>query len=320
MRRLPHSKHFECGNCATRFLSIFGGIIKLPLTRLRDAQGVLPTDSTLSTQSPTQARGHWSGKVRKSLTPLKVSLVVLALGSFIIYQGFGGKALPEISRKYLQFFRPTPSLQNTPATSEPKNPPEGALVSNSTNLSKLEDKQAAPAVLPDEEKSPSENISAQGAPLPAPDPLASAARSVQIKIKRGESLSRIIAQHYPENKEIGLVAIILANPKINRDGIIYSGQVLKLPKLDSTDKTIQLQDNLFYALYGIYYYDADLKRETLWLNKNQVRFLVRSSKGSKGKNINRIILGGYETKDDFGKSSAEYKNQIKIRSHVLKGF
>lgn len=309
MRLMPCSKHFECGNCAARFLSIFGGIIKLPLTRLRKAQGVLQTDSTFSAQSPKNERGHWYGKVRKSLTLVKVSLVILALGSLIFYQGFGGKAAPEISRKFLQFLRITSPPQERLVISEPKSSPERELVSNRTNLPKPEEKQEAPFVFPDEGKSPSANIPPKVAPSAEQDPLASATQSFQIEIKRGESLARIIAQHYPENEQIGLVAIILANPEIYKDDFIYSGQVLKLPKLDSTDKTIQLQDNLFYILYGRYYSDADLTKDTLWLNKNKVRYLVRSTKDSKGRNVSRVILGGYETKDDLEKALQSVKTK-----------
>ena len=309
MRRLPRSKHYECATCATRFLSIFGGIIRLPLTRFRQAPGVLPTDSTSSTQSPRQERGPWPGKVRQSCTPMNVSLVILALGIFIIYQGFGGKLLPEIAQKYRQFLPITSPPRAGSAISESKNSPAGESVSTGTNLPKPAAMQAAPAVLPDEAKSPPDNIAAKGAPLPAPEPLASAARSFQIEVKKGESLGGIIAHHYPGNKQLGLVAIILANPDIHKDDLIYSGQVLKLPKLDSKDQTIQLQDNLFYGFYGSYYSAADLKRDTLRLNEKQIRFLIRSSKDPKGKNINRIILGGYETQDDFAKALQTLKTK-----------
>ena len=309
MRRLPRSKHYECATCATRFLSIFGGIIRLPLTRFRQAPGVLPANSTSSTQSPRQERGPRSGKVRQYLTPVSVSLVILALGILIIYQGFEGKALLEISRKYLQFLPITSPPQAGPVISEPKNSPAGESVSTRTNPPKPAAKPEAPAVLPDEGKSPPENMPAKGAPLPAPEPLASAARSFQIEVKKGESLGGIIAHHYPGNKQLGLVAIILANPDIHKDDLIYSGQVLKLPKLDSKDQTIQLQDNLFYGFYGSYYSAADLKKDTLRLNEKQIRFLIRSSKDPKGKNLNRIILGGYQTQDDFAKALQSLKTQ-----------
>ena len=82
-----------------------------------------------------------------------------------------------------------------------------------------------------------------------------------------------------------------------------------MPKLDSKDQTIQLQDNLFYGFYGSYYSAADLKRDTLRLNEKQIRFLIRSTKDPKGKNINRIILGGYETQDDFAKALQTLKTK-----------
>src|SRR5271157_5980829 len=227
MRRLPRSKHYECATCATRFLSIFGGIIRLPLTRSRQAPGVLPTDATSATQSPRQERGPWYGKVRQAFTPVKVSLVILVLGSLIIYQGFGGKARQELSRKFRQFLPISSPPQAGPAISEPKNSPEGELVSNGTNLPKPEEKQAAPAVLPDAAKSPPVHIPAQDAPLPGPAPLARPAQFSKIMIKKGDNIGRIIAHYYPDNQQIGLVAIILANPAIHQDNIIYSGQVLK---------------------------------------------------------------------------------------------
>src|SRR5450759_4791679 len=179
MRRIPCSKHFECGNCEARFLSIFGGIMKLPLTRLRETKGIVQTDLTFSNQSPRKERGPWSGKFRKSLTLVGVSLVILALSSFIIYLGFGGQALQENSRIFLQFLRITSVPQDTLVTSEPKHSPEGELVSTKT------------------------------------ESLESSAQPSQIKIKKGENLSKIIAQHYPENQQIGLIAILLANPKIS---------------------------------------------------------------------------------------------------------
>jgi hypothetical protein len=240
---------------------------------------------------------------------VKVSLLILALGSLIIYQGFGGKTRQELSRKFRQFLPISSPPQAGPAISEPKNSPEGELVSNGTNLPKPEEKPAAPAVLPDAAKSPPVHIPAQDAPLPGPAPLARPAQFSKIMIKKGDNIGRIIAHYYPDNQQIGLVAIILANPAIHQDNIIYSGQVLKVPKLDSQDKTFQLPDNLFYYFYGSHYSAADLKKDTLWLNQKQVRFSVKSTKDANGKNINRIILGGYETKDDFAKALQSLKTK-----------
>jgi LysM repeat protein len=299
MRLLPCSKHFECNNCNARFLSVFGGIMKLPLTRLRKAQDVLQTDLTSSTQSPRQERGHGSGKVRKSLTLVGVSLVLIALSSFIIYLGFGGQAVQENSRKFLQFLRITCVPQGAPVTSEPKHSPEGELVSTKTDLPKPEEKKEAPAIVPGEGKSPVASIPAEVAPSPEPESLENSTQPSQIKIKKGATLSKIIGQNYPENQQIGLIAIMLANPEISKDYMIYAGQVIKLPQIDLTDNIIKLQDNFYYGLYGQYYSENDFKKHTLWLDKKSVKFIVRDTKDLAGKNVHLVILGGYEKKEDL---------------------
>ena len=158
MRLIPRSKHFECGNCDARFLSIFGGIMKLPLTRLKKAQSVSQTDLICSIQSPGKERARWFGKICKSLTPATASLVILALGCVIIYQGFRGKAMQQISQRFLQLLPEASTPQDGLIISEPKNLPKGELVTNRTNLPKPEEKKEAPSVLPDKGKSPSANI------------------------------------------------------------------------------------------------------------------------------------------------------------------
>jgi hypothetical protein len=308
MRLIPYSKQFECDNCDARLLSIFGGIMKLPLTHLKEAQSVSQTDLTSSIQSPMKERARWLGKFCK-LYLVTTGLVILALSSFIIYQGFGGKAVQEISRRFLYFLPKGSTPQDGLIISEPKNLPKGELVTNRTNLPEPEEKKAAPSVLPEERKPSSANILAEAEPSPEKESLANAPQSSQIDIKRGESLARIVAQHYPENEQIGLVAIILANPEIYKDDLIYFRQVLKLPKVNSIDKTIQLQDNLFYILYGRYYSDVDLKMHTLWLNKKKIRFIVRNTKDSKGRNVHRVILGGYETKEELEKAMQSIKTK-----------
>lgn len=311
MRRIPRSKYFECGNCDARFLSIFGRIMKLPLTRLREAPGVLQTDLSCSTQSPGQERAHWFGKIYKYLTPVKISLVILALGSFIIYQGLGGKEMQQIYRRSLQFLPKASTPQDGPIISEPENLPEGELVRNRTNLPKPEEKKEPPSVLPDEGKSAAAHIFAKVAPSPEPESLAIFTQPSQIQIKRGESLARIIAQHYPKNQQIGLVAIMLANPEISNNYLIYAGQVLKLPQLDLTDKIIELQDNSYYSLYGRYYLDDDFKKHKLWLNKKKVKYFVKNNKDLKGKTVHLIILGGYEKKEDLKETLQSIKNNSK---------
>lgn len=272
--------------------------MKLPLPHVREAQGVLQTNLTFSTQSPRKERGNRSRKVRKSLTSVNVSLVILALGIFIIYQGFGGKAVQEISSKFTQFLRITSPPHDGLVISEPKNSPEGELVSNRKNLPKPEEKKEAPSVLPDERKSSIANIRDSG-PSDALESLAISTQPSQIEIKKGESLSVVISKYYPKNQQIGLVAIMLANPEISKDYFIFPGQILKLPQLDPADQIIKLQNNLYYSLYGRFYSDKDLNKNMFLLNKNNIKYLVWNTKDAKKKAVHLIIFGGYEKKDDL---------------------
>jgi hypothetical protein len=129
--------------------------------------------------------------------------------------------------------------------------------------------------------------------------LAISTQPSQIEIKKGESLSVVISKYYPKNQQIGLVAIMLANPEISKDYFIFPGQILKLPQLDPTDQIIKLQNNLYYSLYGRFYSDKDLNKNIFLLKKNNIKYLVWNTNDSKKKAIHLIIFGGYEKKDDL---------------------
>jgi Transglycosylase SLT domain/LysM domain len=121
----------------------------------------------------------------------------------------------------------------------------------------------------------------------------------QIVVQKGDSLGKIITQYYPKQEKLGLQAIILANPEISREDVIFPGQTLKLPRINVSAQAVQLPDQLRYALYGSYYSAASWEGDKPWLEKNQVRFLVRETRESTGRVIHRVFLGGYEKVSDL---------------------
>jgi hypothetical protein len=121
----------------------------------------------------------------------------------------------------------------------------------------------------------------------------------KVVVQKGDSLGKFITQYYPGQEKLGLEATILANPEISRENVIYPGQALNLPRIDVSAQAIQLQDQQFYALYGRYYSAASWEGDKPWLEKNQVRFLVRETRESTGRVIHRVFLGGYETVSDL---------------------
>jgi hypothetical protein len=115
----------------------------------------------------------------------------------------------------------------------------------------------------------------------------------------GESLGRIANRSYPANNKLGLVALILANPEIDNENKIFAGQALYLPEINFPKETIRLKDQGFYAVYGLYQSAASLKKDTVWLEKKQVHFVIRDTTGTRGMVVHRVFLGGYETEEEL---------------------
>ncbi len=117
--------------------------------------------------------------------------------------------------------------------------------------------------------------------------------------KEDKSLTSIAARRYPGHEKMGIEAIILANPEIANENLIYPGQILHLPQIDFADNRIRWGDGLFYAPYGRYYSPLSLQRDLAWLEKEKVRYVVRKTRGTDGRTLHRVFLGGYETEGDL---------------------
>jgi type II secretory pathway predicted ATPase ExeA len=120
----------------------------------------------------------------------------------------------------------------------------------------------------------------------------------------GDTLSHIATRYYPEDSRLGEVAIILQNPRITNENLVVSGAALTLPKINFKNHIIQLQDKLFYYLYGRYTSQESFKKIASWLTFKKVKFLVRNSRSGPGGLIHRIFLGGYATSADLEKTLA----------------
>jgi type II secretory pathway predicted ATPase ExeA len=113
------------------------------------------------------------------------------------------------------------------------------------------------------------------------------------------NLTKIAAKYYSDNKAIGFVAIILANPQIKDENLIYAGQELFLPKVEANREIITLNDKQHYLLYNRYSDISLLKNTVSKLNERKVRFLIRETHNIGAGNIYRIFIGGYEREEDL---------------------
>lgn len=121
----------------------------------------------------------------------------------------------------------------------------------------------------------------------------------QLVPRGGETITKIASQRYPEDPRFGIVAIILQNPNITNEDFIKAGGVLHLPKINFENRTIQLKDNLWYALYGLYPSPESAKKIALWFTTKKIKFLVRDIRIGGGNTIKRIFIGGYATEEEL---------------------
>jgi type II secretory pathway predicted ATPase ExeA len=108
-------------------------------------------------------------------------------------------------------------------------------------------------------------------------------------------LLKIVADYYPDEQEIGYGAVILANPEIKNEDIIYPGQKLMLPKIEN-HTMITLNNHQHYCLYKLFYNSTQVEQTTAKLKEHDIHYLVRETWLPDAGHIYRIFLGGYEDK------------------------
>jgi len=121
------------------------------------------------------------------------------------------------------------------------------------------------------------------------------------QVTREDNLLKIVATYYPDNKEFGYDAVILANPRINDEDIIYSGQIIALPKLDKGN-IITLDNKEYFRIFGRYYSSSQAEKVGARLKELQLRYVVRATELPDATKVYRIFLGGYERKDELKKA------------------
>ena len=159
---------------------------------------------------------------------------------------------------------------------------------------------------PQEEKagpiSPNVTITTEPKPPAAKEAQTTVPDFPQVLTTAGENLSKIASRHYPEDSKLGMLAIILQNPEITNEDMIRTQEVLYLPKINFSDRTIHLKDNLFYAFYDRYTSIGGLKKAAAALAARKVKFIVRNTKKAAGNLTQRIFIGGYDTPGDLEKT------------------
>jgi type II secretory pathway predicted ATPase ExeA len=122
--------------------------------------------------------------------------------------------------------------------------------------------------------------------------------SYRVTVK-DHNLGKIVAAHYPNKGKFGFAAIILANPQITKEDLIYPSQILTLPKINENNNIIKLNDGRYYVLYNRYSDVSEFNKAVSKLKKLRIPSLTRETQHSTAGKIYRIYLGGFEREEDI---------------------
>jgi general secretion pathway protein A len=144
---------------------------------------------------------------------------------------------------------------------------------------------------------------------PAPQPAETAAEPessppATYQVAPDDRLIKIVSTYYPDDKEIGYDAVILANPRITNEDFIYPGQTLTLPKVNKSDNIITIGGKEYFKIYGQYYNSTQADKAVSKLQELQLHFVVRETEIPDAGKIYRIFLGGYDNPGDLKKAMA----------------
>jgi hypothetical protein len=130
-----------------------------------------------------------------------------------------------------------------------------------------------------------------------------------MKVEENDTLNAIAARYFPKQLELGLVALILANPReINNEDQIFPGQKLYIPEIDPANRMIRIKRN-FYFFFKAYTSGSDLQEAIAKLMRHDVRFTVLDTGSIKGRRLYRLIIGGYNTREGLRQAFLRVKEQ-----------
>lgn len=215
---------------------------------------------------------------------------------------------------------PSPLAQVAPAQLSPPKPEEIPTPPTSTR-SPLEAEKKAPALVAEE--APGVKIirpaaTGQGPPAPLESPKAAAdqassrvqaSRPWQVQVESNDNLTLIANRWFPGQKELGMVALVLANPQTLNSNLIFPGQKLNLPLINPGNQTIQMKEGIFFALWGKYPSIPSLQKAISRLTQQNIRYTVINNDTTKGVISYQVLIGAYASREDLEQALSRVNKQ-----------
>jgi type II secretory pathway predicted ATPase ExeA len=192
-------------------------------------------------------------------------------------------------------------------SSPPTSPDSGVEAEKPTlgRATEEEDKIVKPA--PEGQDGPSPPEAAKETVAAAALTKVQAPRPRQVEVEANDNLSRIAERWFPDQVNLGLLALLMANPQNRNANLIFPGQKLNLPQIDPDNQTIQMQEGVFYALWGTYPNIHSLQETIAKLSQQNVRYTVMKREFLEGNSLYQVLIGAYGGQEDLEQALSRVK-------------
>ncbi|MFZ2087993.1 MAG: AAA family ATPase [Desulfobaccales bacterium] len=278
--------------------------------RPRVSRDLLGEEESAPSYKPLAPPSRWEGL--QKYAAILAGLLVVSLASYALYNfAFppGSKPLPTAAET-----TPPPPVP-LPAAPQAASPPAPPLLPQphsqaAETRAGFQEEIPAPALqLFQEEEEPAQELTVAGLSeeLPPPEDQAPEPESSQpttsYQVAPEDGLLRIVASRYPEDKELGYNAVILANPQITNENVIFPGQSLLLPRVDKNSRAITINNKQHFAFFKQYYAAPQVDKATAKLSDLLIKYQVRETILPDNIKTYRIFLGDYENQVDLAQAA-----------------
>lgn len=319
--------------CDTALLICLGeGARQVNRKILKKSREALETDRIFTARYAPVWRTLTSGRLGKALIPVLAGASLLALG-MVLGSGGAREGAPQALRQAppaVVKSSPAPAL---PTRLSPENPAAPVMVDVASTAAPAANPADIARLLPPSPQrakvgqgsgaskateAPEVQISAPAAEERTSTPpqekgqaaaAVPASRPRQVEVKENDNLTRLAGLWFPGQEDLGVAALLLANPQNLNQDLIFPGQKLVLPVIDPSSRAIELKEGIFYAFHGKYHSTQALQKAISALSRQSVRYTVVNTATSEGGVVKRVVIGAYETREDLAEALLRVKEE-----------
>ncbi|HJX30524.1 MAG TPA: SPOR domain-containing protein, partial [Thermodesulfobacteriota bacterium] len=139
------------------------------------------------------------------------------------------------------------------------------------------------------------------------------ATSPKVIVQTGDNLTEIALQRYPHKERSGIEAILKSNPQIENRDLIYPGQVLVLPEIETNSNPMResgKKTETKFAVQICTLFNSSRAFAETYINELKQKGYPAYSAEAKtknGKSIYKIFIGTYQTKEEAETAARDFQ-------------